>query len=219
MRAYWRRIKRSLKGCRPSFSLGLLSFEEGFTLDVFGLMLALPYFFNRWHKEPEEIMDRWGFYYFPDGSDFVVEWGRFHKRFAMPWSMKHICHEVLTPSGKWVPEKTDYSKPDDIYGGHQWRVDGRWVGYYVYRYRLASGELQVRTATVHVERREWRQRWLSWTKRFAKVRTSIDVAFSGEVGERTGSWKGGCIGCGYDIKPGESAEQALRRMESERVFR
>jgi len=44
------------------------------------------------------------------------------------------------------------------------------------------------------------------------------VKFSDEVGERTGSWKGGVIGTGSEMRPGESPEQCLRRMERERKF-
>ncbi len=33
-----------------------------------------------------------------------------------------------------------------------------------------------------------------------------------------GSWKGGVLGCGYEMKPGETPKQTLRRMERERVF-
>ncbi len=219
MGSYIARIRRSLRGCRPSLSLGLLSFEEGFTFDFFGLLIALPYFCNRWHREPEEMMDRWGFYYFPDGSDLVFELGKWHKRISMPWSYTHIISEVRRPDGKWTKEKTEYGRPHDVYDQPDWHVDGRWVGHFVYVYTLKSGERQVRTATVTVGRMEWRQRWLKWTRVFAKVRTSIDVRFDAEVGERTGSWKGGCVGCGYNMKPGETAEQTLRRMESEREFR
>lgn len=46
-----------------------------------------------------------------------------------------------------------------------------------------------------------------------------EVEFSDEVGERTGSWKGGTIGCSFDIQKGETAEQALKRMEKTREFR
>jgi hypothetical protein len=44
------------------------------------------------------------------------------------------------------------------------------------------------------------------------------VEFDREVGERSGTWKGGCIGCGYKMLPGETIAQAIRRMEAERVF-
>ena len=50
-------------------------------------------------------------------------------------------------------------------------------------------------------------------------RVNIDVQFDGEVGERSGSWKGGTVGCGYDKLPHESIEQCLRRMEKEREFK
>ena len=39
-----------------------------------------------------------------------------------------------------------------------------------------------------------------------------------EVGKKKGSWKGGCIGCSYDLKPGETPEECLKRMEKEREF-
>jgi len=83
-----------------------------------------------------------------------------------------------------------------------------------YRYILKSGEVQERTATIQAERYEWHRPWLPWRK----VRRYIDVQFSGEVGERTGSWKGGTVGCGYELKRGETPFECLRRMESERKF-
>jgi hypothetical protein len=83
-----------------------------------------------------------------------------------------------------------------------------------YTYTLRSGEAQERTATIKVESRLWTRPWLPY-KRLSR---SINVEFSGEVGERSGSWKGGCIGCGYEMLPGESPFETLRRMERERTF-
>ena len=83
-----------------------------------------------------------------------------------------------------------------------------------YRYFLRSGEVQIRTATINAESRRWTRWWLPREK----VHKSINVMFDAEVGERTGSWKGGCIGCGYEMKPGETPLQTLRRMERERTF-
>ena len=88
-----------------------------------------------------------------------------------------------------------------------------------YSYLLRSGEVQHRTATVSKRRHVLTYRalkalgWPRW------VRESIDVQFSDEVGERSGSWKGGCVGCSWDIQPGETMEDALRRMETVRKFR
>jgi hypothetical protein len=83
-----------------------------------------------------------------------------------------------------------------------------------YTYTLRSGEVQHRTATIKVERRTWTRWWLP----FKRVSRSIDVEFSGEVGERSGSWKGGCTGCGFPMLASETPVQALRRMEATRKF-
>jgi hypothetical protein len=83
-----------------------------------------------------------------------------------------------------------------------------------YRYTLRSGEVQERTATVKSERRVWTRWWFPWKR----DERSIWVEFNDEVGERTGSWKGGVLGCGYDMKPGETPLATLRRMEQEREF-
>lgn len=83
-----------------------------------------------------------------------------------------------------------------------------------YTYTLRSGEVQQRTATIKHDRRVWTRWWLP----FRRVSNAIEVTFSGEVGERSGSWKGGCIGCGYEMQPGETPLQTLRRMELERKF-
>lgn len=85
---------------------------------------------------------------------------------------------------------------------------------HAYRYNLRSGEVQERTATIKPERRLWTRPWLPY-KRESRY---IDIEFSAEVGERSGSWKGGCIGCSYDMLPNETPLAALRRMEQERKF-
>lgn len=85
---------------------------------------------------------------------------------------------------------------------------------YPYTYTLRSGEVQQRTATIQVETRLWTRYWLPW-RMFKK---SINIEFSDEVGERSGSWKGGCIGCSYDMLPNETPLDTLRRMELERKF-
>lgn len=84
-----------------------------------------------------------------------------------------------------------------------------------YTYTLTDGTVQHRQATIQAEEREWRRPWIPCQR----VDRYIDVRFDGEVGERTGSWKGGTIGCGYTMNPGERPVDTLRRMERERVFR
>lgn len=83
-----------------------------------------------------------------------------------------------------------------------------------YRYTMRSGRVQERTATIKVETRLWTRPWLP----FRRLSRYIDITFSDEVGERSGTWKGGVIGCSYEMRPHEKALDTLRRMERERVF-
>jgi hypothetical protein len=71
------------------------------------------------------------------------------------------------------------------------------------------------TATTRIEEREWSfgEGWFKWLSLFRsnKIRRSLDLRFSGETGKRKGSWKGGTIGTGIDMLPGELHESAFRR--------
>ena len=86
---------------------------------------------------------------------------------------------------------------------------------YPYTYTLKNGTVQHRIATCTVEKRLWHRKWFPFMTKQSQV---IDIEFSDEVGERTGSWKGGTIGCSYDMVPGDTVETCLRRMERERKF-
>lgn len=165
-----------------------------------------------------------------DGTVYIKPWckrGEWAK--ADPWWVRGVSfninpfewkfqrHEVRRADGSWVlASEARYVKATRTVEKPE--PDNRETFAFLYRYRLKSGDVQLRTATVFVERREWRPLVFQWTKVFAKVRTTIDVVFDDEVGERSGSWKGGCTGCGYEMLPGETAEDTLRRMERERIF-
>lgn len=151
---------------------------------------------------------QWGFTFSDFGPHF--HWGWKTKCLDWPWQSTQISHEVRRADGSWVPFVGSWE--------HDKEPDGKELLTYGYKYVLRNGTIQLRTATISVERRTRRQHWLSWTPRFDKASYGIDVAFSGEVGERTGSWKGGCVGCGYTMLPYETPELCLRRMERERKF-
>ena len=87
-----------------------------------------------------------------------------------------------------------------------------------YFYVLNNGSVQRRMATIQVTEREWRPHWFKWLSLTKKVRKSIDIEFNEEVGERTGTWKGGTLGCSYEMLPNETPRQTLRRMELNREF-
>lgn len=174
----------------------------------------------RWHED--SLGRDWGVYYFEKA--LVVLWGKttaaggrdskkygYSWHFYVPWSWDvAVRWDVQRPDGSWVPKAREYEPPYS---------DGRKVYVEPYTYKLKCGEIQSRTATFHVSEMEWRWRMFrKWRIGPKRVRRSIDIRFDGEVGERSGSWKGGCTGCGYDMLPGEDPVACLRRMERERVF-
>lgn len=71
------------------------------------------------------------------------------------------------------------------------------------------------TAACIIEEMEWRrgEGWFKWLRWFfpAKIRRSLDIRFSAEVGRDKDSWKGGTIGHGIDMLEGECPRQAFER--------
>lgn len=149
-------------------------------------------------------------------NTLVICKGNKTKHIDMPWALEWVRTSALKKNGTWEHE-TKRNKNREFYDVKKWEGI-LWSETYPYTYVRRSGEVQKRMATLRVEEREWRPKWFMWTSLFSKIRKTIEVNFSDEVGERTGSWKGGCIGCGYDMKHGELPEQTLRRMEKERKF-
>lgn len=134
----------------------------------------------------------------------TLNWGLRRKSFDWPWSLHTIAYEHQMPDGSWRDVMDRSAEP----------YEEHWP----YTYTLRSGAVQNRTATVSKRRHVLCRRalkslgWPRWS------RESIDVQFSDEVGERSGSWKGGTIGCGYELQSGETMHDALRRMERDREF-
>ena len=85
---------------------------------------------------------------------------------------------------------------------------------YNYTYVLNDGSIQNRIAKITEERNTWARWWIP----FIMGKHYINVEFSQEIGERVGSWKGGCTGCSYEILTGESILDCIKRMEKERKF-
>ncbi len=186
---------------------------------------------------------RYGFYWYnSEGAKFNITsfvwcWKSKIKFFHMPWEYDWVRTSKLKKDGTW--EHETYKNRKSFYKD-DWK-DILWFGSYPYTYVLKDGTIQQRMATICVEEREWRWRSFKWLPFPKMIRKTIDVEFSyngqihrevliekkgyplknkqlSEIGEQTGSWKGGTIGCGYSMKPGESPLDTLRRMERERKF-
>lgn len=155
-------------------------------------------------------------------STFWFGWpGKNTTLYYLPWAWDHIGTWVLMEKDGWLPDN-NRSCLSDRFDGYlsPWDRPGVYVETLPYRYLLKSGVVQERIAKVRGEKMEWRWRiskqlGLRWPR---MVRTCIQVEFNEEVGERSGSWKGGCIGCSWDWKDGQTFQEALWNMESKRKF-
>jgi hypothetical protein len=160
------------------------------------------------------------------GKVWINPWSRLHEwRSNDPWWIRgitfsinpfewtHQQHDVYATTGRFEPFVGSWEVGRD---GKEPDRRKTWTA--PYRYVRRSGEIQETVATVYIERMTWRPRCLQWTDWFERKRISIDVAFKDEIGERIDSWKGGTIGCSWELQRGEHPLSALRRMEKERKF-
>ncbi|MED5545656.1 MAG: hypothetical protein VYD90_10420 [Pseudomonadota bacterium] len=160
-------------------------------------------------------------------------WGRRSTLMWWPWTREHIRTEYLGTDFEWHddrahPEKVwarSHPNPAHRYTGSVGPAP--WSETHPYRYLLRNGQVQIVDATITRRRAFYGKRWIGPLRMQIAIRNAlpkemfdnIDIQFSDEVGERAGSWKGGCVGCSFDIRPDESPKAALKRMEAERVFR
>lgn len=191
------------------WALTLCKFEDHWSIHIFCFWIELM----RPKNEPEEMMDRYGIDIYFDDRYISLGWGNKSKLIHFPWAYDNA---------RWYQGRRDgdFDLVDHCFYRSEEMPPMYYRETFPYRYVLKNGEVQERTAIVDIHRitwcwRSWPFNRLYWPK---KVLTSINVNFSDEVGEKTGSWKGGVTGCGYELKPGESPEVCLRRMESERTF-
>ncbi len=164
----------------------------------------------------------YGFYFYSTGSWFPDSlwfcWGMKIKSIRMPWTWDWVRTSYLKKDGSWAHRTNENRKEFDLYEAESKLRDELFTESYSYTYVLKDGTVQNRTATVKVEEREWRWKWFKWLGFPKKVHRDIDVRFDAEVGEKTGSWKGGCMGWNWRIKNNETPLECLRRAEKEREF-
>lgn len=190
----------------------------------FRVFLNLPGIPDRKLADTDGMLDEWGASWRWNREDvghIHLRWGARYKFLQLPWSWEWQRSSVLRTDGEWLHDRKAH-KLGDKRADWDARENAKklyaWSETHPYRYVLRSGEVQERQATIEVHELEWRMRWLQWLPWRAMVRRSIDVKFDHEVGERSGSWKGGAMGCGYELEPGETPLECLRRMERERKF-
>lgn len=129
------------------------------------------------------------------------------------WKMTEHCIDVKDKG--FVDAKIiEKENPKDYYDD-DWRKEHHNTQVLPY---IDSYDGEVVNATIWKEYRIWKRKWLTWFPFWEDRRDYIEIIFDKEVGKEKGSWKGGCIGCSYNLLPGESAVNCLKRMEKERKF-
>lgn len=191
----------------------------------FGIFFRLP------PLHPEGLVDKrgdkrdeymYGVYLYNDKElnylDLVWGWGTYSGRFYFPWfTWEWKSTEILDKNRNVLLKETLKDRKQDF--GIRFKIEraikDAFKEEFDFTYKLKNGQIQERKAKVNVERRTWHRKWFPWVE---KIHTTIAVEFSDEVGEKTGSWKGGVVGSAYQMLPNETPEQCLRRMEKEREF-
>jgi len=201
-----------------SFELcGYFDNRPRINLDIifFNLCLILP-LRNKWTDECDP--PKWGLS-IHNNTFWIYKGGKGNGKGGNKWwtwdipfiTTNWIRTSILLKNDTWEHETRGNYK--EFYN-QEWK-DKQKVFHYDFTDKY-DGEII--PTTFYVEQREWRRKWLEWTSLFSIVRTSIDVHFSKEVGSRKGSWKGGTIGCGYEILKNETPMDCIKRMEKERKF-
>lgn len=135
-------------------------------------------------------------------SETTQRWG-----YSLPWTeWRQISHRLYHGDGAFhadvasMPWEKRHSVEDQVRKAH---------------FQIEDYDGEIITASVHPEGREWRRgvrwfKWLGWVVPRRRGR-SLDISFASEVGTSKGSWKGGLIGTGIAMEPGEDSETAFRR--------
>lgn len=134
------------------------------------------------------------------------------KCYFLPWTQwRHVRHSVYDldgalysdlPEGRWnSPEYAEGARLKEA------------CPTATFAFTDFDGEAM--TVTTRIEERQWLRgegwfRWLAWLSK-PIIRRSLDLSFSGETGRRKGSWKGGTLGHGIEMRPGETPAAAFER--------
>lgn len=190
---------------------------------------------NVYEEDINNPEKKYGFYLYGDGGFFDSFWYYVNKNghsdvksIDMPWSYKFYRHSILLKDGSWWTSlDKDVRKARksgiDTYSDKRYYLDSDDESIFKaklpFSYTTKHGTEQNTTATVRMEEREWRQRWLYWTKLFNHVSTVLEIEFNDEMGNKRGSWKGGTLGCSCKVTKNQKEKldliTPLKRFEKE----
>ena len=145
-------------------------------------------------------------------KSIMVYWNRKCHVYNLPFfSYNWVRTSLFLSDGTWEHEIKENRK--NFYE-KEW-TDKQWQIIIPYVHRTSEeGDIDL-LITCHITEREWRRKWFKWTKMSARIKRTVDVEFSEEVGPRRGSWKGGVLGTGFDITKTGDINEGLKTMEKE----
>lgn len=180
----------------------------------FGLIFCMvfltkhrPFVTEKQIKEPEK---EYGIRYFDRAIQ--LPWGTEGRIIQMPWAFVWSWTAILNKELEVVYVNTK------AVGVYVQSTDARQIEdhakqqvkmIYPYSYVLSNGMIQRRHAHTYIFRTSWRWNWWKWktiTKQY------INVSFNAPIGEKE------VAGTNYEMIPGETMENAVRRMEKEMKF-
>ena len=140
-----------------------------------------------------------------------------------PWNLKHVRHTIYTKDGVAIPAD-EWQKKDHLKYSVKDRdvsFDSDFYGsvYTFFRHTDKFDGMSI-PAKAHISEREWNRgsnkfwRLLKYFPGGKKVVRSLEVDFKYEVGERKTTWKGGTVGCGIEMLPGEDIREAIARFNA-----
>lgn len=194
------------------------------------LRIAIPAVIKPWRRWVDTTR------LFPDRPEGSGYWDAHSREFGFTFSdgALHLyygpqTHDSITTKSKciflpWKQWRHVRHSFYDLTGAHWWTVPVpcKWEVMDEQRTKCPTARFLIEdydgariTATTRIEEREWRfgEGWFRWLSLFrrADVRRSLDISFDKEVGTEKGSWKGGLMGTGIEMLPGELHEAAFRR--------
>lgn len=163
----------------------------------------------------------WGFclhegflqiFYGPQTNDSATtkSWSKF-----LPWTQwRHVRRSWFGVDGEHL--RTDFDTSSREVRFAQWKSQHEFTKTMPKRtFRFLDYDGEEIEAATHIEEREWRfgEGWFKWLSLFRRpmVKRSLEIGFSKEVGPRKGSWKGGTMGHGIEMLPGERHAEAFAR--------
>ncbi len=190
------------------------------------LVICIPFLFQAYiHRDKMKYgwkdcslqNDRSGFY-IHTGTFWICRRAKKNWSKDFPWVYSFYQKSVLTTEGWKVTNnqltKENYvPKPEEI-------VTETYPAQYEIKDRDDTvTELQEFNATITYEEMTWRMHMFFKIPLFQRTRRYIDIKYDAEVGPGRGSYKGGVLGTGAVVLPGETGEQTLRRHLKERRYR